>query len=119
MSRRTCCSGDEFAPFSSDLRGNLEHPDIGEDTTIQKFHDVEWSADNGAVLTENYGLGYWYLLFAGSTWVGVVLVQGRQDFVFALYLVSGGGQKLTGWLFAKHKTLLAAKTELGTAFEVG
>jgi len=52
-------------PFSTILGRDLEHPCVGEDASIQEFHDIEWSSDDKVVFAENDGLWYGNLVLRG------------------------------------------------------
>ncbi len=75
-----------FAGWHARERGIFENP------TFHKVHDVERSANDSIVFTQNVGLGRW----------NITLFEGAYDAVFSLNLVGGFGEQLAGRLLAQH-----------------
>jgi hypothetical protein len=76
------------------VEGHARERCILEDPTFYETHDVERSADNPSIFTQNVGLG------GGN----IARFKGVNDTVFSLDLVGGLGEQLARRFLAQHKS---------------
>lgn len=80
------------SPFTPVVWRHFQHPCVSEYSTIQVFHNVEGSPNDFGVLAQGIRYRNRDNLPRFGGWLGIVVVEGIQNSVFALNLMSGGGE---------------------------